>query len=43
VTQPMAIAYVYTGHSVGPAGAVIAVVGIAVRLGLMYWRRRNRG
>jgi LPXTG-motif cell wall-anchored protein len=39
----MNIGYVYTGHSLGPAGTAIAIVGIAARLGWMYWRRRNRG
>jgi hypothetical protein len=39
----MTIAYLYTGHSLGPAGTIIAIVGVAVRLGWMFWRRRTRG
>jgi LPXTG-motif cell wall-anchored protein len=33
----------YTGHSLGPVGSIVAAVGIALRLGWMFWRRRNRG
>jgi hypothetical protein len=40
----MAPAYfVYTGHSFGLPGTIIVIVGVAVRLSWMYWRRRNRG
>jgi hypothetical protein len=34
-------AYLYTGHSLGLTGSIIAGVGIVLRLAWMY-RRRNR-
>jgi hypothetical protein len=32
----------YNGHSLGLGGSIVAGVGIAVRLGWMFLRRRGR-
>jgi len=35
-------AYLYSGHSLGPAGTISMVVALTVRLGWMFARRRSR-
>jgi hypothetical protein len=37
----MILAYYYNGHSLGLAGTIAVVVGIAIRLAWMYRRRRR--
>jgi hypothetical protein len=39
--QAVTAGYVYTGHSLGLTGSIIAAVGIAARLAWMYGRRRR--
>jgi hypothetical protein len=36
-------AFLYRGHSLGLAGTIAVILALAARLGVMFWRRRNRG
>lgn len=38
----MTVAYLYTGHSLGPAGTMAVIVAVVVRLAWMFGRRRKR-
>jgi hypothetical protein len=38
----MTSAYLYSGHSLGPAGTIAVIVGVVLRIGWMSVRRRNR-
>jgi hypothetical protein len=35
-------AYYSNGHSLGLPRTIVVIVALALRLGLMFWRRRNR-
>lgn len=38
----MISAFYYTGRSLGPTGTVLVVTAVVLRVGWMFWRRRNR-